>query len=298
MEYLISTIFRKEDIVKIKNAGANAFVFGVNGFSTKIKFKVNKDEIKEILDIANELNMNAFISLNILVHDELIEALRDLLNYIKDYNFSGIYGTDLAMFSLLEEVNLLDKLIYNPDTTITNYYDAYHWYQKGIECITVSKEITLDDMIKIGNYFEGNKEVIVHGKLNMFSSKRMLIENFFKYLEEDYSKLVDNYDLYLIEEIRTGKMPILQDDFGTHIFSEYTLNSFNEIIKLRENGYNYFRIDGIFKDIDYVCEITNIYKNILDGKEYDFNELIESLNKKFNDNLESGFYYKKTTYIK
>ena len=60
-------------------------------------------------------------------------------------------------------------------------------------------------------------------------------------------------------------MPIVEDALGTHVFTGFTLVSFEEIRELYEAGVRHFRIDGIFHDIEYVCEALRLYQDVLKG---------------------------------
>ena len=98
--------------------------------------------------------------------------------------------------------HLENKLIYHPETLNTNYYDPQFWENKGIKGLTISKEITLDDIKEIAETSEIEISLIGHGHLNMFHSRRPLIENFFKYTKSEYDNITDNRNLRIIEEIR------------------------------------------------------------------------------------------------
>ena len=101
--------------------------------------------------------------------------------------------------------------------------------------------------------------------MNIMHSKRRLLSNYFDFL----GKKVDVFnkkDIYLMEETRDEHMPIVEDDLGTHVFSGYTLVSFEEIKQLAQSGIRHVRIDGIFHDLDYVCKALSLYQAVLSNE--------------------------------
>ena len=93
-------------------------------------------------------------------------------------------------------------------------------------------------------------------------------------------------------------MPIVEDDLGTHVFSGYTLVSFEEIKQLAQSGIRHVRIDGIFHDLDYVCKALSLYQAVL-SNEMSGAQAKEEFDKCYPDNhATSGFYYVKTSKVK
>ncbi len=93
-------------------------------------------------------------------------------------------------------------------------------------------------------------------------------------------------------------MPIVEDALGTHVFTGFTLVSFEEIRELYEAGVRHFRIDGIFHDIEYVCEALRLYQDVLKGVR-DGRQTYQEYEKKYKeDHVSHGFYYTKTSKVK
>ena len=58
-------------------------------------------------------------------------------------------------------------------------------------------------------------------------------------------------------------MPVFEDESGTHVFSEYTLQSFAQIETLIRCGAQRFRIDSIFHDDAWSVLALNDYRAVL-----------------------------------
>ena len=101
-----------------------------------------------------------------------------------------------------------------------------------------------------------------------------------------------------MEEHRDEHMPIVEDETGTHVFTGFTLSSFDEIKDMVNAGIRHFRIDGIFHDVDYVIEALKLYQSVLHD-EVKGREVFEAYKKKYGqDHVTHGFYYTKTSKVK
>ncbi len=286
------------DVVSIKqlsDSGAGIFIIGNEQFANRLVNSFSTIEISEANKLIKSLNKEIYINLNLIIHNKDLEDVEEFLNFVMELNVDGIIFGDLSVYQLSKKIGLEGKLIYSPETLNTNYHDPVFWKRKAVKGLTISKEITLDDIEEIASNSDIEISLIGHGHLNMFHSRRPLIENFFKYTNSEYKEHTDNRNLRLVEEIRNESYPIFQDLHGTHIFRDKSLESYREVNKL-SHLLGVFVIDGIFKDTLYLVEALKNYKSILSSKDYE--EKAKVISKKYEKDHDSGFLYKKTVYVK
>ena len=297
MPDIIVTPFALSDLEKVSAAKASSVVVGSEFFSVRSAHNFTQEELKDVKAECLRLGLNMYVLVNRFFVEEEIPALKDHLAYLKELDVDGIYYGDECVLYEATLLGMQDKLIYNPDTLITNHSDVQYYLDEGIKMVTISKEITLDEMCRIAKAINGEAEVIIHGRLNMMHSKRTLLSSYMSFVKKE-ANVKNNYDLYLMEEHRDEHMPIVEDETGTHVYTGFTLVSFEEIKALYEAGIKHFRIDGMFKDIDYVVEALNLYNAILND-EKDAKEVFDDYAKKYEqDNVSHGFYYTKTSKVK
>ncbi|MGB4613361.1 MAG: U32 family peptidase [Erysipelotrichaceae bacterium] len=293
MYELLSTIFSKEDIVRLKKVNVTGIIVGDDFHGTRLTKAFSHDEIIEINKLAKENDLKVYVKMNRMYEDKELDKALDYLKFLKTLDVNIFYN-DLSIYVLAKSINMEDRLVYDPDTIVTNSLDVNYHLSKGIYGVILSKEITKEEMVLISNNSNGRVGVIVHGYLNMSYSKRMLINNYFEHLNKDID-VDDKRSLYLIEQTRDGKMPIIEDSQGTMIFTEYVQESFDEIKELYENNVSMFIVDGIFLDSDKVVDAVKGYSNLLNDIEYDKNEYYE----KYNDlPLSTGYMEKATNLVK
>lgn len=205
MKY-ITTLVNLEQL----NNSSSFYVAGNKKYSVKLPayFDVNIVEKYE----------NLYISVNKIFHNDELSDLENHLKYLKNKKIRGIFFSDFAVFSICARLNMLDLLIYDPNTLITNYKEL-EFFEGKIKGVVISPFISLEELKefksnKLELYFLGN------GRINLFYSKRKLITNYCKYhdIKDDFI----NNKLVLKEELRDNLYyPIVEDIEGTFVYSPF-----------------------------------------------------------------------------
>lgn len=288
------TPFAISSIPKLIEQGADIIIAGNAKYANRLVKSYSDLEISEISNLVKSLGKELYIQMNFIVHNDQLEDLELYLDMIGKLDIDGIIFGDLAVYQIAKRKSLEHLLIYNPETLNTNYYDPIYWGDRGIKGLTIAKEISLDDIHEIYQKSPIEISIIGHGFLNMFHSRRPLIENFFKYRSEEYEKYLESRTLHLVEEIRNETYPVFQDEHGTHIFRDKAMESYKEIYQLQQM-IDVFIIDGIFQDTEYLVETVGNYHTLLQSNQPD---LADQISKKYAKDHDSGFLYKKTVYDK
>lgn len=282
----------------------DAFILGEEQYSLRLAHYFSFEEIVDLIDICKNRQQKIYIAVNKIVHEAELNKIDKYLSELSKLNIDGIIFGDLGVYNLARKYKLENKLIYNPETYVTNYESTRFFAKKGIKRVSIAKEITLEDILLIGSKEIIEIDILGHGAVNMFHSMRDLVTNYFKFLKSNKTDKHTNEQLYLIEEIRDGKYPILEDQNGTHVFSEKDLCTINYLDMFIENHVSGIRIDGLFKKDEELLNIIKIYRKAI--SDYQVNKQVY-VNKKTNylENLEKienirpfyeGFLFKKTIY--
>lgn len=294
---LITTPYTLEDLKVLKEAGSSSVIVATPFFSVRGVHDFAVEELPVIKRECEALGLRMYVLVNRFFMEEELEALRSHLRLLKELQVDGIYYGDEAVLYEAQRLDMQQLLIYNPDTLVTNHSDVQYYLSEGVQMVTLSKEITLEEICAIAKTAPGRCEAVIHGRLNMMHSKRLLLSNYMSFLHRK-EQVRNNRQLFLMEENRKEHMPILEDDSGTHIFSGFTLASFAEILPMADAGIRHFRIDGIFHDLPYVCEALSLYKEVLEGSRKGEEVFAEYAKKYTQDNVTHGFYYTKTSKVK
>lgn len=294
----ITNAYDISNLKDLKDAGAGAIVLSNPFYSARGASYIEVDKIPEYKARCEELGLQCYVQVNRFFCEKELPALKQHLAYLKSLSIDGIYFGDEAVLQIAKELHMEHVLIYNPDTLITNPMDAQYYLNEHLKMVTLSKEITLEEICHMASTCDSDKlEVVIHGRLNMMHSKRHLLSNYLHFIQSNID-VKDKHSIYMMEETRNERMPILEDDLGTHAFSGFTLASFCEIEQLQKAGIQNVRLEGIFQDCTYIIEALCFYRDILHHVKT-AEEVRTYYQAKYpEDNVTSGFYYTKTSKTK
>ncbi len=286
---LLSTFYQLKNIEKL-SAYADGFLVGNEDFGTRLTHSFTTEEIISAIHLAKKFSKSLFLVCNQMFTDKMLVEFKLWIEGLPIIDVSGIIIADLGAYRLLDELGLSKKTIYNPETLLTNSHDFNFLSKNRIFGAYIAKEITLEDVLSIGKKKEYQMFMVGHGHLNMFYSKRQLIDTFMAYQKAE--NLYHNHqDLKIVEENRKeDPYPILEDKAGTHVFRSQMFSSLKHLEDLNK-CIDFLVIDTIFKDDAYALEVLKMYK-----EEQEDRNTIKNLKEKYCEVWDEGFFYKKTIY--
>lgn len=285
----IATIYHISSIKEILKH-ADGIILGHNKIGTRLTKSFEKEEILAAISIVKSLHKEIFIQANQLFTDDELSEFKAFIEELPLERVDGIVVADLGAYRVIESLGYVHKVIYNPETLLTNHYDFNFLNKKRILGVYVAKEITLNDLEEIGQKKSYAMFMVGHGHLNMFYSKRKLIKNYVDYIDQDTTYHLDQ-DLKIVEETRDHEAyPILEDDAGTHVFRSKVLSSLNYLDELSQ-FIDYLVFDSIFKDDDYQKRVLDLYKHQTEKE-----KVILEIEETYHESWDEGFFFKKTIY--
>lgn len=281
---LLTTIYDINNMSQLSKA--DGFLLGSNQYATRLTKSFNSFEINQAISLAKKLDKEIFLLANQMFDDDMIKSFKLWIKDINILDLTGIVIADVGTYYALKKIGLQDKLIYNPETLMTNYYDFNFLVEHGIYGVYIAKEITLEDIKMIADKKQTKLFMVGHGYLNMFYSKRQLINNYMDYIDQE-NILHDKQNVKIIEEKRSeDPYPILEDQAGTHVFRSKVFDSYQYLDEL-EPIIDYLVIDTIFESDQYAKDILDLYKH---------EQTVAAIEEKYQETWDNGFFFKKTIY--
>lgn len=288
------TLSNIEYLPTLANLGVEGVIVGMNQFSDRFNHYFSYADLDEIIDICKTLHIHVYVSVNAMVQeDELIE-LQEHLKRLKEKDIQAIYFNDFSVFQLAKSLQIVPKLIYTPDTLITNSLDAVFLLHQGLQAVVAAKELTLEEVLSMSKRIK-RMELIIHGRINLSYSKRFFLRNYFKHLGKEQNTL-DDYSLKIKEETRDTYMPIIETKYGTSIYSDMSLCSYLEFEELKKH-IQVGIIDDIFMSKEELFDSIKCYLMI--GGKISTHDIDLYMKRKYPEsNYGSCFYYEKTSKTK
>ena len=252
------------------------------------------EDLKIISDYCKLNKRKIYIAMDNFVFEDEKMLLYEYFDYIDSLQVDGIFFHDLGIYDVAKSYGLLSKLSYDGKQVLCNSLDTAFMLDQGIDSVVLSRELTLSEIEEIVKHNEGRVNLQIFGHIRMSYSKRKFLSNYFKEINKGYDYF-NKKTLTLVEEQRNYRMPIVEDEYGTCIYSDFIFEMFSEIPALKpylKRGI----IDTLFIEEDArVYQVCRDLRRItIENKEF----LKESLIRNFPDNYSSGYLYQKTNISK
>lgn len=201
------------------------------------------------------------VLMNRIFREGELPLIGDTLSILKQRLPECIYFADPAVFAACDDT-LRSRLVYRPETLMTNREDLKFWRAAGIQRVTVSPLLTAEELY-LEAEADAGAEFVIHGHLLMSVSARRLITS---WAEQYGIDIPENMPLFLREETRSEHYPVKETGFGTMIFTDYVLESFDYIRALSAHGAESFYLDGSFLKTKDLTDALCLYRKLLSGE--------------------------------
>ena len=172
---------KKEDINIILNKDIEGIILGVKDLSI---YELSLD-INSIIEIASTTDKKICIAINKMIHNSDLELVKEVLSKIKNSKVSGILFYDLGVFNLIKKLDIDKELILSQEHLNASTKSNLFYYNKGIKSSYITSDITFDEIRKIKENTKMNIYYTVYGYLPIFYSRRLLLTNYFKYIDKN-----------------------------------------------------------------------------------------------------------------
>lgn len=309
--------------------GADAAYIGLKKFSLRVKAdNFYEDEYKKVIALKEKYpGKRLHCALNISFHDEEIDALKQNLDYFKQYPIDAFIVQDIGIVPLLQKEFPNVQLHLSTQASCVNS-EAVKMYQKmGFSRIVLGREISIDQIKRIKDSVpEMELETFCHGAMCIAYAGRCLMSAYLtgrsaqsgfcshscrwnysvkSHCEEDEVRrgnlkhLAESGLLYLEEEQRKGEyFPVFEGDDFTAVLSSKDLRMVEHLQDFKDAGIDSLKIEGRMKSVYYVAMVTRAYRKALDAVE---GKITKEQAQPYIDELENvshresttGFYYDK-----
>lgn len=259
--------------------GATTLLFGLKNLSI-LENTITPENLK------NYQKKEIYLSIDKNLFNEDIPLLEKTLKQIDNYNIKGILFYDLAVLNLAKKLNIKTPLIWNQNFLVTNYKTINYYNKDNIKGAVISSEITIEEIKEIAKNTNLELFVNIFGYQLMAVSKRCLISNYFKHINQN-----NNTDInYMIE--KNNKYPVIENDTCTKFYTKEVLNGIKYINILKEIGIKYIILEDILLDKEIFNKVANIYEKAINNeitekelltKEEEINKLIPNTSTLFLD---------------
>jgi putative protease len=242
-------------------AGADAVYFGLHHFSARAKVGFSLEELPEVMKTLHRRGVRGFVTFNTLVFEhELAEAARTIAA-IARAGADALIVQDYGIVRLAREIAPDLELHASTQMSITNSEGVKLAQSFGIERVNLARELSLDETRRIIAETGCDLEMFVHGALCVAYSGQCFSSEAWGGRSANRGQCAQACRLPY-QLLVDGRIEPLAD--ARYLLSPGDLYALKQIPEIVEMGVAALKIEGRYKDADYVALTTQAYRKAVD----------------------------------
>ncbi|EOC1278861.1 U32 family peptidase [Cronobacter turicensis] len=249
--------------------GADAVYIGGPGFGARHNASNSLQDIADLVPFAHRFGAKVFITLNTILHDDELEPARKLIGQLYDAGVDALIVQDMGIMEL--DIPPIE-LHASTQCDIRSVEKAKFLSDAGFSQIVLARELNLNQIRAIHENTDATIEFFIHGALCVAYSGQCNISH------AQTGRSANRGDCS-----QACRLPYtLKDDQGRVVAYEKHLLSMKDndqtanLAALIDAGVRSFKIEGRYKDMSYVKNITAHYRQMLDAIIEDRGDLARS----------------------
>lgn len=240
--------------------GADAVYFGGKDFSLRANAKnFSREEMKEAIEFAHSKGKKAYVTVNIVFHNEDLAGLEDYLRYLASIKVDAIISSDISVINMVREHNIDLEVHISTQASILNHEAALFYKEMGATRVVLAREASKEDIKRIKEETGLEIECFAHGAMCTSISGRCVLSNYCTNRDSNRGGCA---------QICRWTFGYLKDDeLVTDVPFSMTpkdLNLVSYIKDMIDVGVNSFKIEGRMRSIYYVSTVILIYRRLID----------------------------------
>lgn len=303
---ILATAGSMDELRRVIDAGADAVTIGESRWGVRLPGDFLLNDIAEACQYAKQRQAKIYVTVNKLFDNNEVTQLAEYLKQLAEIGADAIVFGDPSVIVICRQEGIAIPLHWNAEMTSTNYAAANYWGTKGATRVVLARELNMEQVLDFKRNTHLEVQVQVHGATNIYHSRRKLIRSYMDFRGQDKEESFGmDRGLYLVEGERPDlRIPVYEDENGTHIMSAEDICMLEELPELIEGGIDSFKIEGLQKTVEYNEAVVRAYRSAVDAyaaspKQYEMNpEWLTSIQKLQDPHRELtfGFFFKEQVY--
>lgn len=243
-------------------AGADAVYFGLTHFTARAKVGFGIGELPDVMQTLHRRGVRGYVTFNTLVFENELAEAADALAAIAAAGADAIIVQDLGIAHLARQIAPDLEVHGSTQMSITSAEGVELARQYGVTRVVLARELSLDDIRAIRRTTNVELEVFVHGALCVSYSGQCFSSEAWGGRSANRGQCAQAcrlpYDLLV-----DGQQRPLGD--ARYLLSPGDLYALHQIPDLVEIGVSALKIEGRYKDAEYVALTTAAYRKAVDA---------------------------------
>ncbi|RZB36508.1 MAG: putative protease [Desulfobacteraceae bacterium Eth-SRB2] len=275
--------------------GADAVYFGTR-FGSLRSFAGNFsfDDAEAGLGFLHANGKKGYVTLNIYPFSDEYEKIINTAETLDEMGVDAFIVSDLGVLMELKKLGLNAALHISTQANTTSFQTVLAYKTLGAKRVNLARELSLEQIQHIRKQVRGKieTEVFINGAVCFSYSGRCAISDYLVGFRANRGECKHpcRWKYSVVEETRPGQyMPVFEDERGLYLFNSKELALFEFVPALKQAGVDSIKIEGRMKSIHYIATVVSFYRQVLDGKEFSWEQGLEILNRVPNRGYSIGF---------
>ena len=253
--------------------GADSVYFGVGKLNMRSHSAANfqPEDLAEVVRICREAGVRSYLTLNITLYEEELEAMRSTLDAAKAAGVDAVIASDMAAIEYCRQVGL--EVHISTQLSISNS-ESLRFYSQFADVVVLARELNLDQVRRISETIEREHicgpsgrpvriEMFAHGALCMAVSGKCYLSL------HSYGASANRGSCYQVcrrgyevTDLETGNQLLVDNKY---IMSPKDLCTIEFMDKIIASGVKVFKIEGRARSAEYVKRCASCYRRAADA---------------------------------
>ena len=242
-------------------AGADSVYFGLKHFTARAKVGFSLTELPEVMRTLHRRGVKGFVTFNTLVFEHEFEEAARVLAAIADAGADAVIVQDVGILKMVREIAPGMEIHASTQMSVTNVDGVRLAQSLGASRVTLARELSLDEIRAIRAETDCELEIFVHGALCVAYSGQCFSSEAWGGRSANRGQCAQACRLPY-EMIVDGERKPLAD--ARYLLSPGDLYALEQIPEIVQIGIAAIKIEGRYKDSDYVALTTRAYRQAVD----------------------------------
>lgn len=253
--------------------GADSVYFGVGKLNMRSHSAANfqPEDLAEVVRICREAGVRSYLTLNITLYEEELDAMRSALDAAKAAGVDAVIASDMAAIEYCRKVGL--EVHISTQLSISNS-ESLRFYSQFADVVVLARELNLDQVRKISDTIRRDHicgpsgrpvriEMFAHGALCMAVSGKCYLSL------HSYGASANRGSCYQVcrrgyevTDLETGNQLLVDNKY---IMSPKDLCTIEFMDKIIASGVKVFKIEGRARSAEYVKRCASCYRRAADA---------------------------------
>ena len=249
-------------------SGADACYLGGKHFNMRMHegdFNFDDEMLKKAIAYTHEHGVKLYITLNNLISDEEIPALREYLTYLNEIRPDAILVQDFAVLELIHEMGIKIPVHTSVMMNTHNEHAIEKLKEYGITRVVVGREMTLSELSLFRERTGIEVEYFMHGDMCISESGQCIHSGVVFGQSGNRGRCLKpcRWAYQLIDE-KTGEV-LDQDSDGAYKLALKDMCMYRHIPQLIQAGVFSFKIEGRMRPAPFIRRIVSTYRKAIDA---------------------------------